>query len=98
MFLWAIPFAVLAFGLTWLLEEVPLRTSVAPVDAVSEGFGMLRSAAVQVQAEGEARVAAARAALARLPELGLSAEETTMLSEIFTARISYLEQIVPRDA
>ena len=93
MFLWAIPFALLAFGLTWLLEEVPLRTSVAPIDAVSEGFGMLRSAAVQVQAEGEARVAAARAALARLPELGLSPEETQTLSELFSARISYLEEI-----
>ena len=93
VFLVAIPIGGLAFGLTWLLEEVPLRTSVAPIDAVSEGFGMLRSAAVQVQAEGEARAAAARAALARLPELGLPPDQTATLAEIFTARIAYLEEI-----
>jgi EmrB/QacA subfamily drug resistance transporter len=93
VFIAAIPFALLAFLLTWFLEEVPLRTSVAPVDGVSASFGMLRSAAVQVRQEGEARVAAARAALSRLAEVGLPEHETNTLREIFEARISYLEQI-----
>jgi hypothetical protein len=93
VFLAAIPVALLAFALTWLLTEVPLRTSVAPIDGVSAGFGMLRAAAVQVQQEGLARVAAAKAALGRLGELGLPADQTATLSEIFTARVSYLEQI-----
>jgi hypothetical protein len=93
VFIAAIPVALLGFALTWFLEEVPLRTSVAPIDGVSASFGMLRAAAVQVQQEGLARVAAARAALSHLAELGLSSEETKLLSGIFEARISYLEQI-----
>ena len=93
VFLAAIPIAAVAFGLTWLLKEVPLRSSVAPIDGVSASFGMLRAAAVQVQQEGQARVAAAKAALSHLSELRLSERETATLSEIFTARISYLEQI-----
>ncbi|MGH7758334.1 MAG: MDR family MFS transporter [Candidatus Dormibacteria bacterium] len=28
VFLWAVPFALLAFGITWLLKEVPLRRTV----------------------------------------------------------------------
>jgi hypothetical protein len=93
VFIAAIPVALLAFALTWLLKEVPLRTSVAPIDGVSAGFGMLRAAAVQVAQEGDARVTAAKAALGRLDELGLPPDQTATLSEIFTARISYLEQI-----
>ena len=30
VFLWAVPFALLAFAVTWLLKEVPLRRSVGP--------------------------------------------------------------------
>jgi EmrB/QacA subfamily drug resistance transporter len=93
VFIAAIPVALVAFALTWLLEEVPLRTSVAAVDGVGAGFGMLRSAAVQVRQEGLARVAAAKAALARLPDLGLPPDQMATLSEIFSARISMLEQI-----
>jgi EmrB/QacA subfamily drug resistance transporter len=93
VFIAAIPIAAVAFALTWLLEEVPLRTSIGAVDGVGAGFGMLRAAAVQVRQEGEARVAAAKAALARLPDLGLPADQTATLSEIFSARISRLEQI-----
>jgi EmrB/QacA subfamily drug resistance transporter len=93
VFVAAIPVALLGFALTWLLEEVPLRTSVAPIDGVSASFGMLRAAAIQVQQEGLARVAAAKAALSHLAELGLPSEETKLLSGIFEARISYLEQI-----
>ncbi len=93
VFIAAIPVALVAFALTWLLEEVPLRTSVAAVDGVGAAFGMLRAAAVQVQQEGRARVAAAKAALASLPDLGLPPEQSATLSEIFSARVSLLEQI-----
>jgi MFS family permease len=93
VFIAAIPVAIVAFALTWLLEEVPLRTTVAPVDGVGAAFGLLRAAAVQVRQEGQARVAAAKAALARLPDLGLPADQTAPLAEIFSARISRLEQI-----
>jgi EmrB/QacA subfamily drug resistance transporter len=93
VFIAAIPVALVAFALTWLLEEVPLRTSVAAVDGVGAAFGMLRAAAVQVQQEGQARVAAAKAALASLPDLGLPPEQSATLSEIFSARVSLLEQI-----
>jgi EmrB/QacA subfamily drug resistance transporter len=93
VFLAAIPFALVAFALTWFLEEVPLRTSVSAIDGVSEGFGMVRSAAVQVRQEGEARVAAATAALERLSDLGLSEQDEATLREIYVARISYLEKI-----
>jgi hypothetical protein len=84
---------VLAFGLTWLLEEVPLRTKVASADGVGAAFGMLRSAAVQVTQEGLARVAAAKAVLAHLPGLGVSGPEQETLREFYTARVSYLEQL-----
>jgi EmrB/QacA subfamily drug resistance transporter len=93
VFIAAIPIGLVAFGLSWLLEEVPLRTKVAAADGVGASFGMLRSAAVQVAQEGLARVAAAKAALARLPELGVSDHDLTMLTEIYTARVSYLEQL-----
>jgi EmrB/QacA subfamily drug resistance transporter len=93
VFIAAIPVALVAFALTWFLEEVPLRTTVAAVDGVGAGFGMLRAAAVQVRQEGQARVAAAKAALARLPDLGLAPGQVATLSEIFSARISLLEQI-----
>ncbi|HVW81141.1 MAG TPA: MDR family MFS transporter [Mycobacteriales bacterium] len=93
VFIAAVPVALLAFALTWLLEEVPLRTRVAAADGVGAGFGMLRSAAVQVAQEGLARVAAAKAALARLPELGVSAAEQETLHEFYTARVAFLEQL-----
>jgi EmrB/QacA subfamily drug resistance transporter len=93
VFIAAIPVAVLAFGLTWLLEEVPLRTKVASADGVGAAFGMLRSAAVQVTQEGLARVAAAKAVLAHLPGLGVSGPEQETLREFYTARVSYLEQL-----
>ena len=32
VFLWATPLVVVAFAITWLLREVPLRTSAEPVD------------------------------------------------------------------
>jgi EmrB/QacA subfamily drug resistance transporter len=66
VFIAAIPVALLAFALSWLLEELPLRTKVGAADGVGSGFGMPRTAAVQVQMEGEARVAAAKTTLARL--------------------------------
>ena len=93
VFIAAIPVAVLAFGLTWLLEEVPLRTRVATADGVGAAFGMLRNAAVQVAQESLARVAAAKAVLAHLPELGVSGSEQETLREIYTARVAFLEQL-----
>jgi EmrB/QacA subfamily drug resistance transporter len=93
VFIAAIPIGALAFALSWLLQEVPLRSTVGAVDGVGAAFGMLRASAVQVQQEGRARVAAAKAVLSRLSELGLPANETATLSEIFSARITYLEQI-----
>jgi hypothetical protein len=93
VFLAAIPVGLLAFALTWLLEEVPLRSKVGAVDGVGASFGMLRSAAVLVQQEGLARVAAAKAALARIGEFGVSAADAETLTGIYTARISYLEQL-----
>jgi hypothetical protein len=93
VFIAAIPIGLAAFALTWLLEEVPLRTKVHAADGVGAGFGLLRAAAVQVAQEGHARVAAAKAALARLSELGLSAHEHGTLQDIYLARVAYLEQL-----
>jgi EmrB/QacA subfamily drug resistance transporter len=93
VFLAAIPIALLAFGLSLLLPEVPLRTKAAAADGVSESFGMVRLAAIRVQQEGLARVGAAKAALSRLADLDVSAHEAGMLSEIFSARVSYLERL-----
>ncbi len=40
VFLWAVPFAVLAFVVTWLLKEVPLRRSVGPGAQVTAAQSM----------------------------------------------------------
>lgn len=36
VFLWATPLIFVAFGLTWLLREVPLRTSVETVEPAGD--------------------------------------------------------------
>ena len=35
VFLWAVPFGILGFAMTWLLKEVPLRKTVHATGAVS---------------------------------------------------------------
>ena len=69
VFLAAIPFAALAFALSWALPEVPLRSRAAPLDAVAETFGMVRTAAAGVLEETQARVQAAQTALDRLDDI-----------------------------
>jgi EmrB/QacA subfamily drug resistance transporter len=93
VFIAAIPIALVAFALTWLLEEVPLRTKIAATDGLGAAFGMLRSAAIQVQLEGAARVAAAKAALSHVADLDLDATEKAAIGEVLRGRISFLEQL-----
>lgn len=94
VFLAAIPFALVAFVLSWVLPEVPLRSGVAPLDAVAEGFGMVRSGTAEVLEEAQARIRAARAALERLDEIaardGLDPVHAEPLRQLFQARIAYL--------
>jgi hypothetical protein len=91
VFLAAVPFAVVAFALSWALPEVPLRSRAAPVDGVAESFGMVRSAAAEVLEEAQARIAAARAALLRLDELTVDsdvpAEQVAALRALFESRV-----------
>jgi hypothetical protein len=93
VFIAAVPIALVAFALTWLLEEVPLRTQVAAADGVGAAFGMWRAAAVRVQQEGACRVAAAKAALLHVAELGLDPAEATTIEDILRGRIAFLEQL-----
>ncbi|HEX3707536.1 MAG TPA: MDR family MFS transporter, partial [Mycobacteriales bacterium] len=93
VFIAAIPIALVAFALTWLLEEVPLRTKIAATDGLGAAFGMLRSAAVRVQLEGAARVAAAKAALSHVADLELDAADESTIGDLLRARIAYLEQL-----
>jgi hypothetical protein len=84
---------LVAFALTWLLEEVPLRTKIAATDGLGAAFGMLRSAAIQVQLEGAARVAAAKAALSHVADLDLGPAEKAAIGDVLRGRISFLEQL-----
>jgi EmrB/QacA subfamily drug resistance transporter len=93
VFIVAVPIALVAFALTWLLEEVPLRTKLAASDGLGAAFGMLRSAAVQVQLEGAARVAAAKAALSHVADLGLDPAEASTMGDLLRARIAFLSQL-----
>jgi hypothetical protein len=93
VFIAAIPVALVAFAFTWLLEELPLRTRIAPTDGLGAAFGMLRAAAVQVQQEGVARVAAAKAALSHVADLGLDPAEESTIGDILRGRIAFLEQL-----
>jgi EmrB/QacA subfamily drug resistance transporter len=68
-FLVAIPCALLAFVLATRLRDVPLRTGTGPVDAVSEGYGMVRIGVADVIEEVAVRERAAQAALGRLDML-----------------------------
>jgi hypothetical protein len=94
VFLVAVPFAVLAFALSWALPEVPLRSRAAPMDGVAEGFGMVRTGAAEVLEEAQARIRAARTALDRLDEIaardGLDPAQAEPLRQLFGARITYL--------
>jgi hypothetical protein len=54
---------------------------------------MLRSAAIQVQLEGAARVAAAKAALSHVADLDLGPAEKAAIGEVLRGRISFLEQL-----
>ncbi|HEX3897980.1 MAG TPA: MDR family MFS transporter [Mycobacteriales bacterium] len=93
VFIAAVPIALVAFALTWLLEEVPLRTQIAATDGVGAAFGMLRSAAIRVQLEGQARVAAAKAALSHVAELELDPADKAAIGDVLRGRIAYLEQL-----
>jgi EmrB/QacA subfamily drug resistance transporter len=94
VFLAAVPFAVVAFALSWALPEVPLRSRAAPLDGVAEGFGMVRTAAAEVLEEAQARIAAARTALDRLDDIaardGLDSAQAEPLRQLFGGRIAYL--------
>jgi hypothetical protein len=96
VFVSAIPFAALAFALSWALPEVPLRSSAAPLDAVAEAFGMVRTAAAGVLEETRARTQAAQTALDRLDDIaarnGLGPEDAEPLRRLFSARISTLDE------
>ncbi|MBV9920157.1 MAG: MFS transporter, partial [Pseudonocardia sp.] len=95
VFLAAIPFAVLAFALSWALPEVPLRSGAAPMDAVAETFGMVRAAASGVLEEARVRVRAAQTALDRLDDIadrnGLAPADVQPLRALFAARIADLD-------
>jgi hypothetical protein len=95
VFLAAIPFAALAFALSWALPEVPLRTRAAPMDAVAEIFGMVRIAAAGILEETRARTRAAQTALDRLDDIaacnGLAPEDVEPLRRLFAARIADLD-------
>jgi EmrB/QacA subfamily drug resistance transporter len=95
VFLAAIPFAVLAFALSWALPEVPLRSGAAPMDAIAETFGMVRAAACGVLEETQARVRAAQTALDRLDDIadrnGLAPADVQPLRGLFAARIADLD-------
>jgi hypothetical protein len=95
VFLSAIPFALLAFALSWALPEVPLRSGAAPMDAVAETFGMVRAAASGVLEETRARVRAAQIALDRLDDIadrnGLAPADVQPLRGLFAARIADLD-------
>jgi EmrB/QacA subfamily drug resistance transporter len=94
VFLAAIPFAAVAFALSWFLPEIPLRTQAAAMDGVASSFGMARNGVAEVQEETQVRIRAARAALERLDEIAhradLSPELAQHLRQLFDARISYL--------
>jgi hypothetical protein len=96
VFVAAIPFAALAFVLSWALPEVPLRSSTAPLDAVAEIFGMVRTAAAGVLEETQARIRAAQTALDRLDDIaarnGLGPEDAEPLRRLFSARIANLNE------
>jgi EmrB/QacA subfamily drug resistance transporter len=94
VFLAAIPFAAIAFALSWALPEVPLRSLAAPMDAVAESFGMVRTAAAGVLGETRARIQAAQTALDRLEDIaarnGLAPADVQPLRSLFSARIADL--------
>jgi hypothetical protein len=95
-FLAVVPFAVLAFALSWLLPEVPLQSRAAPLDGVAEGFGMVRTGAADVLAEAQVRIRAAQAALDRLDDIaardGLDRAHAEPLRGLFAARVAHLRE------
>ncbi|MGH9111362.1 MAG: MDR family MFS transporter [Acidimicrobiales bacterium] len=94
VFLWAIPFCLLAFALTWLLREIPLRTTVSSLEGVSRSFGNAGTSAAEAVEEAEVRTRAARAALTRLDALAsgttVPAEQVDALRRLFEDRIAYV--------
>jgi EmrB/QacA subfamily drug resistance transporter len=96
VFVFAMPFALVAFALSWFLPEVPLRSRAAPLDGVAEAFGMVRAGAAEVLEEAEARIRAARAALDRLDDLarrdGLAPHQAEPLRLLFEGRIAHLRE------
>jgi EmrB/QacA subfamily drug resistance transporter len=97
VFLWAIPFALLAFALTWFLPEVPLRTTAGALEGVSETFGMVRVGAAEVEEERQIRVRAAESALGHLDALAgqvpVGPEHVERLRALFEARVAYLREL-----
>jgi hypothetical protein len=93
VFLVAVPFALIGFGLALLLREVPLRTDAGALAGVSESFGMARTGAAEALEETTLRVRAARAAVTRLDELvavrAVPAEQVAGLRQLFDDRIAY---------
>jgi Major Facilitator Superfamily len=94
VFLWAVPFCLVAFGLTWLLREIPLRTTVGALEGVSNSFGNAGTSAAEAVEEAEVRTRAARAALTRLDALAsrttVPAERVDALRRLFEDRIAYV--------
>jgi hypothetical protein len=66
VFLAAVPFALVGFALTWLLPEVPLRTTAGAMAGLDESFGMPALGLAALKEEARVRRLAAEAALARL--------------------------------
>jgi len=98
VFLTGVPIALAAFALAWLLREIPLRAQPGRVAGVNETFGMAQVGAAAVRQEAEVRIAAARAALARLDVAArarkLPVERVAGVRDLFEARIAHLTERV----
>jgi EmrB/QacA subfamily drug resistance transporter len=96
VFLTAVPVLAVAFILSWILKEVPLRDRTGMMSGVDESFGMQDTGRVEVREELDARRRAATAALARLDELckDSNIDPTTVgwLREQYQRRIDQLTE------
>jgi len=94
VFLWVAPFSLLAFVLTWMLKEIPLRTSAPALAGVSESFGMSRLGAAAVLEEALLRLDAAQATLHSIDELaarlGVPEDRSDVLRRLYNDRVAYL--------
>ena len=94
VFLWVVPFGLLAFALTWLLKEIPLRSSAPAMAGVSESFGMSRLGAAAVLEEALLRLDAAQGTLDGIDELAVRYavpdERADVLRRLYRDRVAYL--------